>query len=88
MAVNIDKPQFGIAVQPDQEGKLFMSLIISTSGTTYQSFLCRSENYADTARQIHDKIMEAGKEMRRAESGIVAVNGSLDGIVPKAKGRK
>jgi len=88
MAIAIDSPQYSVLVQPDNEQVLFMALLISTSSTMQQFYLCRSDGYTTAAREMHDKIMQAGKEMKRAESGLVVAKGSLDGIVPQAQGRE
>ncbi len=66
MAIAIDSPQYSVLVQPDNEQVLFMALLISTSSTMQQFYLCRSDGYTTAAREMHDKIMQAGKEMKPA----------------------
>jgi len=89
-AVQMDMPEYALSVQPDTLGKLWMGLVITTSSITQTIFLCRSNNYEETAQKLHKGIMEAGRQMRRAESGLVAVNGAgdIDAVVQIAKGRK
>lgn len=87
MAINIDIPKYGIAVNQDQENKLFGTLMVETSSVRLEFFLFRSDNYQDVARKLHDKIMQAGKDMKRAESGLVVAEGPLPNGFLKSEGR-
>lgn len=76
------RPAYGICVQPDTTGKLWMGLTIQSESVSLTSYLCRSDNYEEVARELHKGIMEAGREMRKAEreaaSGLVIAKGEGD----------
>jgi hypothetical protein len=92
----IEVPQYGIVVMPkgDQllpNGRpvLMMALQITLSGCMHQFYLCDvSDNYQDVASKIDKMINEAGREGRRAQSGLVAVKGGSDGLRTEKQGRQ
>lgn len=79
--MEVEVPQIAVTcVQLDPEN-IIMSLEITTSGTKAEYFLCEvGQNYQNIAKQIHDKICEAGNQARRAKSGIIAVSGLPDSL--------
>lgn len=83
-------PTFGVSVQPDAQGKLWMGLTVQDEAINIVVFLCRSDNYEQVAREFHKQIMDAGRDMRRAESGLVIASGlnggDLDAIVQASQG--
>ena len=80
--MNEDRPAYGVCVQPDTEGKLWMGLTIQSGSMSVTTYLCRSENYEEVARELHKGIMEAGRQMRKAEreaaSGLAIATGEGD----------
>lgn len=91
-------PQYGIKVMPKGDemtdrGRPKLMLVLSVIETTSQHdfYLCDvSDNYQEVARQMHEMICKAGGEGRRAQSGLIVVEGGSDGLrADKAKqGRK
>lgn len=75
-------PTYGVSVQPDSDGKLWMALTIQTEETNYMSFLCRADTYEQVASEFHKNIMKAGNDMRRAQreqaSGLVVAHGDSE----------
>jgi hypothetical protein len=90
----IDVPAYGIAVMPKQgftlpNGRpvLMLTIDISTSSAHHNFYLCdASDNYQDIASKIEKMINEAGREARRAQSGLVAVKGGSDGLRTEKQG--
>ena len=80
--MNEDRPAYGVCVQPDTEGKLWMGMTIQSGSISITAYLCRSANYEEVARELHKGIMEAGRQMRKAEreaaSGLVVAKGEGD----------
>lgn len=76
-------PQYAIAVMPkgnekDERGRpvLMMCLTIMETASQHQYYLCDvRDNYQDIAKKMHDMICQAGREGRRAQSGLVVVEG-------------
>lgn len=82
--VRVDLPQLGVIAQGRD---LYLQVQLSTSA--YQVYICNIATYEDVARVIHKGIMEAGRDAKRAASGLQVVEGSkADAVVREAKGRK
>jgi hypothetical protein len=81
-------PQYGIKVMPKGDErtpkgtpKLMLVLSIAETTSTHDFYLCdASDNYQDIAKTMHDMICKAGSEGRRAQSGLVVVEGGSDGF--------
>lgn len=81
--MNVQAPQYGITVMPKAgavtaRGLPVMMLVLSvdTGASMHTFYLCDAQdNYQDIAKQIHDKINEAGRQARRAESGLIEATG-------------
>lgn len=86
--MDVVRPVMGISVQPDSENKLWMGLDIQTDSMQVKVFLCRADDYMNVAKEIHEKIMQAGKEMRRAESGLIVANGALPNATKQGPTRR
>jgi hypothetical protein len=90
-------PQFGISVMPKgteitSTGKprLMLVLAVSEAASQHQFYLCDADdNYQDVAQQFANKINEAGREARRAQSGLVVVKGGdSNGLRTEKQGRQ
>jgi hypothetical protein len=94
--MNVKAPQYGMIVMPkgdekDERGKpvLMMILTVTTAVSTHQFYLCDvSDNFQHVAKQFHDKVCEAGREGRRAQSGLIVVEGGSDGLRAEKQGRQ
>jgi hypothetical protein len=79
---------YGIKVMPkgdakDNRGKPVLMLVFSvvTEQSQHDFYLCDvSDNYQDIAKQIHDRINEAGRQGRKAQTGLIVVEGGSDGL--------
>ena len=76
MPLVIDRPTYAVVVNEDSEGNLWTGLLIQSSSVSMTVFLCDGLNYRQVANQMHENIMEAGKEMTRPR--IIAAKGSLN----------
>lgn len=77
-------PQYGVAVTPDYN--IWLTINYGTAGM--QFYLCGPDNYEEVARKIHKNIMDAGREARRARSGLVVAKGIDDATLREAKRRE
>jgi hypothetical protein len=92
--VTANAPQYGIVVMPkgtetDERGKpvLMLCLSVSDSATQAQMYLCDAQdNYQDVAKKFHDMICQAGRDARRAQSGLVVVEGGSDAFRTEKQG--
>lgn len=83
--MEIEVPQFAIEAAQIEPGNpdsdVILSLVVTTSGSMARYFLCEaSQNYQDIAKQLHDKINQAGSAARRSKSKIVTVQALPDGL--------
>lgn len=85
-----EAPEYAVGnMNNELTGKQMLTLQITTSGTLHRFYLCDTGNYEDIARELHKLIMKVGREAKRAESGLVVVNGGIpDALVSKAKRRE
>lgn len=85
-----EAPQFSVGhMNNEVTGKQMLTLQATTSGTLHRFYLCDTSNYEDIARELHKLIMKVGREAKRAESGLVVVEGGMpSALVRKAEGRK
>lgn len=89
-------PTYGIKVlpkgserTPGGQPKLMLVLAVDSIVSQHDFYLCdASDNYQDIAKQIHDKINEAGREARRAQTGLVVVKGDINGLRTEKQGRE
>ncbi len=77
----MDMPQYGITVQeyPDGSGRKFLGLQITTGATMHNFFLCDGGDYESAARQISEKIVQAGKQAATPQRRLIEVKGTLNG---------
>lgn len=81
-------PQYGIKVMPKGEEmtprgqpKLMLVLSVIEAASQHDFYLCDvSDNFQEVGAQLAKRINEAGREGRRAESGLVVVEGGSDGF--------
>ena len=89
-------PQYAVIAQPkgsltDERNRpvIMLGLQITTSATFHQYYLCdASDNFQEVAKRLHDKICQAGREARRAQSGLVVVEGGSDALRTEKQGGK
>jgi hypothetical protein len=87
----VSAPQYAIMAQnmpgeTDEHGRpvIYLGLEVSTEMTQHLFYLCHaSDNYQDVAKKLHDMICKAGAEARRAQSGLLVVNGDSDAFRKK-----
>jgi hypothetical protein len=84
-----EAPEFAVGhMKNEVTGKEMLTLQATTSGTLHRFYLCDASNYEEVARELHKLIMKIGREAKRAESGLVVVNGEVpNGLVRPPKGR-
>jgi hypothetical protein len=73
-------PQYAVECEANSQGQIVMKLVVMFAMARHEFFLCTSKNYEQVARIIHKNIMDAGLEMKRAESGLVVAKGMPDGL--------
>jgi hypothetical protein len=78
--VQVELPQYAIVSEANSAGQLVMKLQVSFGMAQHEFFLCTSKNYEQVARLIHKNIMDAGLEMKRAESGLIVAKGMPNGL--------
>lgn len=78
-------PEYSITVQPDPNGHLFMSLQVVTTGTKFESYLARTNDYKKVAKILHDAIVKAGDDMKQQEIGLVVVKENMDAVNSRLK---
>lgn len=85
-----EAPEFSVGHMNNAvTGKEMLTLQATTSGTLHRFYLCDADNYEDMARELHKLIMKVGREAKRAQSGLVVVEGGMpDALVRKAERRK
>ena len=84
MSQMAELPQYGIAVSPDYQ--IWLTINYGTAAMSF--YLCGPDNYEEVARKIHKNIMDAGREARRARSGLVVAKGNHDATLRQAEGRE
>lgn len=94
MSVGGYAPQYGIKVlqKGDEKTargkpKLMLVLTITETASTHDFYLCdASDNFQEIGSALMKRIIEAGRDARRAESGLIVVEGGSDGLrADKAK---
>jgi hypothetical protein len=81
--MEIEVPQYMVEATSVDENTILLNLVVMTSGTMSRYFLCEADqNYQDIAKQLHDKICQAGNEARLAKrsSKIMVVKDLPDGL--------
>lgn len=75
-------PQYGITLIDDQEGNPVACLQISTQFTMHQTFLCNAFTYRKVAKELHDTIIKAGRDMEQKQASkiVIAKGVSSDGL--------
>jgi hypothetical protein len=73
MSQMAELPQWGIATGADNN----LYLTVGVGMMWFQAFLCEPDKYEETARKIHKGIMDAGREARRAKSGLLVAKGPI-----------
>jgi hypothetical protein len=64
-------------------------MVVQTTTSQYQFYIGNINTYEEVARKVHKGIMDAGREARRAASGLQVVEGAqANAVVREAKGRK
>lgn len=77
----VEQPQLAFAVKQDGNNKPFISLVVMTSSTVFESLLCTVETFELTQRQLNKQLLDAGKEMRQKASGLVVAQAIPDGLI-------
>jgi len=87
--LDFEVPQYAVIGQPDEKGKIFLGLQVSTKGTMHLFYLCKAEDFRKTADGIRDGILKAGQDATRQNLGLVVAKGPIpNGLVPKRQGGK
>lgn len=81
MSVQVEVPQVGVEVQKISDDVVVLMLVFTCSGNQSKFYLCEAnQNYQDIAKKIHDGICTAGREARRAKSGLITVTSLPDSL--------
>lgn len=87
--LNVEVPEFSIMSVPGADGKQFLALLVTTSGTLHQFFLSPADSYKNVASKFFQQITKAGADATRANSGIVLGKaGDLDDIAAAQRRRQ
>lgn len=88
-----ERPAIGVGVQPKGDEKtplgrpkLMLTLMVGTSHLQFSVYLCDSSDYEEAAQLFYDRIIEAGKEARRAETGLVVAKGDSSALRAEKQG--
>jgi hypothetical protein len=73
--IAVDEPNYAIVINQDSAGKHWLGIHVQTTSMQGVFFLCRADTYEEVAREFHAKIMDAGRQARRADIGLVIVDG-------------
>lgn len=90
--MTVEPVQVGFVVQPkgtetgpNGRPQFMIALQIMTPASMSHFYICDvTDNYQDIAKQLHDRLCEAGVNGRRAQSGIVVAKGGINGSGPHA----
>lgn len=88
----IKPPEFNIGILTDSVRKeSILTLHVATSQSTYEIYFCKPDEAEHVAKIMYDGIIAAAKQAKRAESGLVLVQGGLSKNAtrtPQQGGRK
>jgi hypothetical protein len=88
-SISIEVPTIAIEAKEIAPERVMISLVVLGTGFRSEYFLCtQDQNYQAIAKQIHDKICEAGQQGRRAvaqqgngkDSGLIVVRDLPDSM--------
>lgn len=84
-----ERPMIGLGLMPKGNEttprgtpKMCITLLVSTGMIQFQAYLCDVEDAKEAADLWAEKIMQAGTDGKRQQSGLVVANGAM----PDAKG--
>jgi hypothetical protein len=66
--VEIEVPQY--TIMTDKEAG-FIALVVTTSGSMAQYFICDADHYKKAAGQFREMIMRGGAELKAASTGLI-----------------
>jgi phage-related minor tail protein len=83
-------PTFGFGIEKGADGKHYLMLEVGTGYTRHSFYVGDASNYQANAAVFNKGMLEAGAELARLDSGIVAMNGmsggDLDAVAASLRG--
>lgn len=83
--IDIEVPEYHIMVD---ESLGTINLVVTTSGSMYQSFLGMAKDYKSIAGKLREQIMRAGAELASKQSGLIVAKELPDGLRKPPQGRQ